>query len=475
MRLLLPPGMRWAGVLGASTFGGEYIPAGIRWPDQADYTKGLIDGVGALTDATDLSYDEGGLLSPPIMAHVAALRATVEATTGLSLAQLTSLANDIRQLSSATNPAQVALAVTQLIGDVLEVVTSVSKATGIATGILKVAPIIGQIISMITPVMEFVVDILESQERIRQAGEVCQQRVMQEQNATCQQLVTQATPNDTEEGGVSPADMFRPVMVAMQTHQPLPITTASLFVALCGGETQGAFSLFTRQSWLKFVDQHGKGVLGIPQLTQRRMWTLIKAIMASTREPSYSSLFAPGDSGRSLFPALLDIVWNMALSGARVKPLRAGAAIDDAFVGKISRAITSQYETAHSCKDLVEGERAAGPTPFGASSCADFIDLLPPYQKLLQAYKAHLESSGMLRSNWTWRVGGERIAAASSGRAPQAMLVLGPNTVAQLNQTAQAIDRARDAGKKTSPWLIAGAMAAAGGGYYLGRRYRLRF
>lgn len=456
--------------LGAS-IGGEQIPGGIKWPQTPDYVKGLVDGAHSVSDLTGLSYDQGGLVSPPIMSQIAGLKATIEATTGISLNQLKALAGDIQTLTKATDPEKITAAVADLINDVLDVITTVSKAAGVATGVLKVVPVIGQIVGAIAGFMEFYFNVQAADQRYKQYQAECDQLVFKEQQPICQNLTSQATPVATEEGGVTPADMFRPVFYAMQKRQPLPLTTASMFVALCGGETQGAFNLFTRASWAKFVAENngGKSYIGVTQSTQRRMWELIKGIMAATRDPGYGALFSPGDGGRALFPALVDMTWNMALSGQKIKPIRNGATIDDQFLAKVSKQIGRQYEHARYCAELTEGDAGAGATPYSAVSCADFVDLLAPLQRVFLGYKNHLQASGMLRSDWTWRSNVQDMAAVKN--PAQGVLVLGDKTVQELSDTAKAVELANNAAanRKAAMWTT--GVVLAGGTFFLGRRY----
>ena len=85
--------------------GGEYVPdKGIKWPREADNAAGLIQAVGSVTDYAGTSFDQGGAVNPPAMVQIAALQATLESTTGVSLGQLVSLAQSISSLKANNGP-----------------------------------------------------------------------------------------------------------------------------------------------------------------------------------------------------------------------------------------------------------------------------------------------------------------------------------------------------------------------------------
>jgi hypothetical protein len=89
-----------------------------------------------------------------------------------------------------------------------------------------------------------------------------------------------------------------------------------MYVLLCGAETQGVG--FTRREYEAFLNRARKdyGDVGIDPWVQRRMWSLIKAVMFATKSPHIGeALTVHGDQGRSAFALLQDIVYRQYLAG----------------------------------------------------------------------------------------------------------------------------------------------------------------
>ncbi len=389
--------------------GGEYVPdKGVSWPKAPDNAAGIIQAVGSVADYANTSFDQGGAVNPPAMVQIAALQATLESTTGVSLSQLVSMAQSISALANATNTVQTVAAVTQLVNGALDIVVSVAGAAGAAASATAVVPVLGQLIGVITDVMVF---FLKEAERYRQAVVNCQTDAEVKARAMCQRLLTQARPLPTEGQQPQPSDFFRPVFYAIKERKPLPLTAASLYVMLCGGETQGEVVGLDRARWRQVVDEYkkksGNNRIGVPTAMQRKMWSLIKGIMSGV---NYPQLGAPvrGDNGRALMPILQDLSFNLYRVGApgpyQLPSRGQGFGIDDGFMSVLSREVARQHYFSQTCPYEESPGLARGAQPEGAASCRQFVDLGPSFIQGLRGYQNALQSSGLLRNDGTWNL-----------------------------------------------------------------------
>jgi len=464
-------------------FGSEYLPSGINFPREKDYAKGLIDAVSENASSAMRSFDGGGEFNPPFMDQVASLKATLEATTGISLSQLHGLARNVMNLVGATNPVAIGSAVSSLILGTLDIVVSGLKAAGVALEAIKIVPILGQIIGMVAGV---VVDILESQANYKIHAQNCQKRVEEDRKAFCSKAMSDSNPQKTDVDGVQPGDMFRPVMYAMQKSGPLPLTPVSLYVALCGGETQGAFKLFDRNSWRRALDAYhkktGRRHIGVPQQTQRRMWSLIKGIMSASQNPTIGIVFAPGDNGKALMPLLQDITRNLWLVGNGLSPQRGEYGVDQNFLQWLEGYIGAQYYKYIECPDLSEGEMAAGAMPAGGMSCTPFMQLWKPFVGAIKDFELGLVKHNVLNADMSWNTGGvgnKKMILFGKGLTPTGRLTIDGSAAEQLLDTA-SLSRAaavasekkkkakRDYGRKAAGWTT--AVIVGGGGFMLARK-----
>ena len=126
----------------------------------------------------------------------------------------------------------------------------------------------------------------------------------------CPKIAGGYVPQSSVAGAPTPADMFRDVFYAATIGDFLPPTLASVYVLLCGGESQGVGP--TRgeyDSWLNKARKLFGNKIGIDPSTQRVMWELIKAIMSSTKSPLVTREFdLHGDQGKSAFGLLQEIL-----------------------------------------------------------------------------------------------------------------------------------------------------------------------
>lgn len=420
--LYLPPPMQ-PHSLGAfgKVIGGENVPSsGIKWPKEADHAGGIIDAVGSVVDVADTSFDQGGIVNPPIMAQIGALQATLESTTGMSLGQLVGLARNISALTNATDTVQITTAVNQLVQGSLQIAVSVMKAVGVATSAIQVVPILGQLVGIM---MEVVAAAQAAQAQWRWAQDECQRRAEQQTLRLCQRRVSEARAVATEGSQPQPSDMFRPVFYAMQRKTALPLTSISIYVMLCGGETRGQIAGMSRTEWRALVDAMPNKRIGIPQSMQRKMWSLIKGIMRGSNYPQPGSPVM-GDNGRALMPILQDMIWNLyrvGSSGPHQLPSRgSNYGIDEAFLVEISKLITKKHGVYLECNDLHEKSGwASGSKPTGGETCRSFVELSDPFIKGLRDYQNELMTTGLLRKDLTWNLNPPRL---TPGAAKMAMI-----------------------------------------------------
>jgi hypothetical protein len=369
------------------------------------------------------------------MSQITALTATLEATTGVSIGQLVGMAGNIAALAGSTNTVQTVQAVTQLVNGVLDIAVSIAKAAGAAASVLQVVPVLGQLIGIMMDLMVF---FLKEAQRYKQAVVDCQTQAEDITRGMCQQRLTWAKPLPTEAQTAQPSDVFRPVWTAMKEKKPLPISPASLYVMMCGGETRGEITgALSRSEWRDLVERYkkksGNKRIGIPQSIQRKMWSLIKGIMSGV---NYPQIGAPvyGDNGRALMPILQDIAFNLHRVGSRDRfqlPSRGdNFGIDRGFMMLLSRQITTKHYFSHKCPYEASPGMAKGATPEGAASCHSFIDLADPWLHGIKLYENALKTSGLLRNDGTWNL--KTYRRLTSTGAHKALLVIRGKALAGL-------------------------------------------
>lgn len=436
---------------------GDVAPGGIHWPTDAEYVAELSRALDAIEPVLTVPVEQGGVFSPPLQSQASGLVATLEGASGLSVKQLVSLAHSAVALSQATSPPEIVAAVGDLMNGTLAVATDLMKAAGAATDALDAASWAGQAINSVFVLAQLVAD---SQARYAEYAALCQRRIDEQKNVQCEALADAADPTPTGPvGQLRPADLFRPVGYALQRGRPLPLSVASMFVMLCGGETQG-FGPLSRPAWQQLVADYrnssGKTNVGIAAASQRRMWSLIKGILAAMRPPGASP--GSGDGGRALMPLLLDIVGNEWFYGT-AKP-QASHGIDRGFCELLSRRIGGQYYDYIECPDLSAGEIGAGALPAGAASCAERVNLEPTFEQLVVSYRNALVAEFWDEPTQRWKRPPKKMVI---GRAPTGLLTIKGVAASNLAANMEAIETGR-------PRFGAGAKAllglgAAGGGY----------
>lgn len=294
----------------ARAFGETDPPAGTGFPTSVYYTE--------KTSAALLDLDGSGLIeamTPVAGVHAGALINVVKSGTNASLQQV------------ASNPAAFASSVTDLMRGALNgsldvVVSAGVQVAGQVVNALATVPQVGHAAVMVSQLIGAVFTLLgaaahDPTETLRaMADNRCQDSLRH----VCQHALNVGLPRSTVLDGPSPADLFRQSWFNFQRGigglGALPLNVSSIYVLLCGAETQG-FGLTRNQNTTLANYARGRWPdVGIPVATQRRMWSLIKGIMSAVEQwgiqadPQH-----PGDQGRALFPLLQDIVRNEWLAG----------------------------------------------------------------------------------------------------------------------------------------------------------------
>jgi hypothetical protein len=330
----------------------------------------------------------------------------------------------------------------------------------------------------------------------------------------CPKLASQYDPTGTGPG-VTPGDMFRANYVAASLGHPPPPNLASMYILLCGAETQGVG--FTRLDYDRFRNAVGKDLgtgsgnytpdsvtgiplqdrseLGIDPWTQRRMWSLIKAIMAASKNPEESrTISVHGDGGRSAFALLQDIVRIQFFAGKWTK--RYATYLSRALGSFHNRFTEVGTETAHlvylqgTCGQIPPGYE--NPQKYNPGSYMVLEEALERSQRSWQAQLGKyfcVPGTAKKGEPCLWRsVASPSQLAALKLRPKNSVLVLSSATTAKLvgatkqadvgqqkardaveaEEKAQKAEKARAANTRKA--LVATGTVVAGFGAFVGAR-----
>jgi len=292
-------------------FGEPDAPSTFHWPTPSDYSQATATAFATMKSAGHVTQSAIGfpvadiaetVLTATASGHQETLIQVLEAATGKGIAALgANIPPGV--VNSFFNCLQDALN-----GNVVGVVVGAAELVANVASALSAIPLIGQMVEAICSVVCGVIDYYEQQAAAPdEAVALCQQGLVQD----CKDVFDAAIPLPSGAEGVTPSDMFRGCFYAYQAGNTPPISVASMYVLLCGAETQGfGFSRPAYDALLGAVRGTYPNV-GIAPEIQRRMWKLIQGIMWAAEPPGLRVDITPiGDKGRSLFPILQDIVRN---------------------------------------------------------------------------------------------------------------------------------------------------------------------
>lgn len=369
---------------------GEWAYSSFRWPTAQDYTLRMGAALSSLSGPGEYVVDD---LAPPVQTSYHALVAAVQLASGLDIGSI---------VSGAVTPA-VALRTQEGIGGLVAsgaqfVVEAGSQALAeeLAEGVQdasEVVPVLGKLVSIAIGV---VADVFKS---YAHATERCSLIMQLKADDYCRDLASTFRVAATTHGDPTPADHFRQVAFSYQAGDRLPPIPASMYVAMCGGETDGFGFASDAQyrSWLSRemspIGEPGEAANpGIePVDVRRRMWKLIQGIMAAA-EPTGRGVPPTGrDQGRSLMPILQEIVRQQSLRGRL--PVR--------YLNALSKFITHKYDTSYTC------EPEHGSNYSLTANCSEGgprIDLVPTINGWIDQWDAQLYDSFWDAKENRWRV-----------------------------------------------------------------------
>lgn len=315
--------------------------------------RALGDMAPAVTAPPGSSAD---ILTPPMRTHVGALIAVAESISDMPIGQLVQLAGNIGALAQAADPYQAMAATMALLKATADITVTVLDAVKAAGAMAEVVPIIGQVIDTALAGLSIGMSFAARQQQWTGA---CKQALDCYTTRECQRLVNAFVPTPTRstaKGGVTASDMFRPIRRALVDPQyetywrprlggaPLPMTVASVYVALCGDVVDAPLAGGWMWSMLHGTYAQPVGKPGIALATRQRMWKLCRAIAEGAERP-----YAPGqaygapitaDGGNTIYAALQDIV------ARELRPVSEGGkgSIDAAYVKRVCTLIGEQYK-----------------------------------------------------------------------------------------------------------------------------------
>lgn len=376
--------------LGELGLGADEPPAGFVFPDEATYLQGLVSATSAMVPT--VKAKPGSILDtvpPPVKVQISGLQMALEGATGMPLSNLSQVALSTFDLAQAVNAVQVASAVSSLLDGTLKVATDVAAAVGAASDVVATIPVLGQFVSMAAGA---ILGALSAAEAYADAGQKCQDRVDGKVNAMCSSLVSQAQGLPTSPQGASPSDLFRPLAYRWQSNSHLPLSPASIYVALCADEVQQWPRVSTNfvqrlKSLGTFQGNH------IPKDVRRQMWRLCRSLMTSIRAPTLGlGIWYPSDHGRSAFPILQSIVLTQIERGS----------ITESYLQQMGDAIAGVYRISEDCPDLSPKGPYAGAMPHGGGDCRSRVDLFAAFKEGLLPYQASLNDC-FRNADGSWR------------------------------------------------------------------------
>lgn len=448
----------------------EWVPSNwIHWPDDAERAQGLIQSVAAVADDVSAPIEDGGLFTPPAMAQVVSLETALQNATGLGFDELVSLAGDVLMLVEATNPEEAVLAAADLVVGAVDAVVTVLELAGVALGAATAIPLVGQAFGAVMDILTGIIDAVEAKKQAQAAKLAwCTKFWRNELYAGCKHRLELMRPAPTSPKGLTPADMFRPVSYTYEGWRKqvtgdepnaylyrlrhtgmLPMTPASLYVMLCYGDTEGFMHEMEKPGgggagyatnfdffWETFYQKTGDTHVAVPQEMRAKMWQIIKGLFAQREDPTITLVpQATVDSGRSIYPLLMDMVRHLWIAGQKGW----GYGINEKFVRYCDEWIQSHQQIwVPPCPHVGGQQQFAGYSYCGkwgtkvADLAIPFMDQIVSYHNLLRGPDFVDPDTGK------WKV---------------------PRSMSGVNQPMRAIAAAVSQERKLNPLLSSGVLA----------------
>lgn len=479
----------------------------------------------------------GGLWQPMAL-EARALVATVEASANKMFKEVSAnvkkaaalapligigldVASQVMALTKAVDVKTIMSAVTGLLKNALDIVSTVSKAFNVAKDALACVPYLGMVASLITTGIQMALqyfpgkDIPGAIENFRLADEDALKSV----EAYCKQTAeTDARPYPTgrDKDGkptVTPSDMFRPVSYWIQrcvdfyvkgqgsyrtvygdrgmSYEPKypapPMTPSYFYLALCGDvlppilrvTTCGVNSykpgflaggrvyrdIFDCYTVAVNMARSGQGPwkgapnpdFGIPRKTRQLMWRLLQTILGGVKSPALSG-FQGSDDGFAFYSTLQQIVFNEYLANR----------IDEKLIGYLNGDMAMRHgHTDVSDLKLVIRKNDKG-SPFeGRATCYDHgIDISGSFWQGLQQFQADATERATVEGKpfydkfkETWNFDASLMKAARKEPA-KGVLVLGEDAEKAITSglKGETKDRMAEGAVPWSTLLVAGGL-----------------
>ena len=440
------------------------LPGTFRFPSEKDfatYTSSALNDLGFDSEfvRTQLHVPMQTAANALIVGVEAAaqrpisqLTRALEGTLGVSAPEVAKLAGAVTSLIFNLVEGRVAVAVGAAVELTQMAFSMVTKAIGttLAQAMADIIPIVGAMISAVIEVVSIFDSGWTDEQRAAAVAEGI--RIFEGwSKENCPKIAAGFNPTGTSASGVSPADIFRASYIAAQLGHPPPPTVASMYVLLCGGETQGVgFTRAGHDRWLNKARKELGPQIGIDPWTQRKMWSLIKAIMFSVKNPEVTAeLTVHGDNGRSAFALLQDITRKQYIAGRWTKQ----------SARSLSRVLGELYPRSQgvdcgpACSGVIRGD------------CDDYFYLEMALENAQRAWQAVLEESfcqpgsAAAGEPCRWRALPTTRQAAALKRIPKkAVLLIGKAQMGSLLTTAA---RSEETQGETALEQAAAAEAAA--------------
>lgn len=455
----------WTGMGQAGSGVIPSAPPGFEYPTKESFVAGLTSALGEVDE--DWASKN---LSKPVAAAVPLIKTTISAAGDMNFNQLASAAR-----SGTLGGGQIA-AITSALGSLVQGALSIaqqlseSSATGQAIASAADAiPVIGGIIQW---VVDLVLGIAGSSAMYDRLGTEAEQKLHEELAEMCRGWADADRPYGPGPK-LTPADIFRKIGFRYQkwvkdgrpaVAPRLPLNASSMYVMLCGGETQGFGLSRSRYDQLvaKARKRNPKIGGGIPRSVQRKMWGFIKGIMANVSDPIGEP--PVGDEGRMLMAMLQDVCREYYI---RVQK-HGGPGWDTYLAQLLSDEVTGDYlHKVWSYPTGELGERLGPGVVQRTASCAGqkhgygrHLDLSQTLIDSISKYQGALFAEFWDPVKQDWRVSPRtKVMTTKVGE-----LVLSKRGS---EQVAGAIERATG---RSRPWVVpVASLASAGVGYLAGR------
>ena len=263
------------------------LPSTFKFPTKLDYVANLGGAMQSLGGFNSEFMRNN--LAAPVLTSLNTLIIGLEATVGTSIKHLEAMVtqgiDSVKKfippevLAKLGDVGKIASGVASFVGAVVSgnVQVAVTEGLNIALGVMSMisaavgtVPVVGQIAMAATAaiaIVQLIISLLPpSKEDIEEARKDARKALDERLALNCSKEAERwAQITASRSTGPTPGDQFRSAYVAAILGRPLPPTVASMFILMCGGESQGVG--FTRNeynsTWHHARSVYGKKWVGI--------------------------------------------------------------------------------------------------------------------------------------------------------------------------------------------------------------------